>query len=585
MKQSSKLSVLFVHTIRSLRSPKQILCHCTDTTEKAMSNWMILVLLHSLFILIVSGAIYKADVVVYESTPSGIMAAVASSNQTGLHVILLSTTNHIGGLCSGGLGRTDIGHNPDCIGGLARDFFTRNGAIYNESIEWFLEPHVALNIFMKMMKESNVTIITDSPIATSAIDPSLHTIASITTVNKNEYIAKIYIDASYEGDLFATSGVTLTVGRESNQQYNETFNGRTIPKSANNFKVYVNPYDGNGNLLPLIQPYDNAKPGEGDKRLSSMNYRLCVTKDASNRVPFTKPSSYDPSRWELLRRMYTIVPPQPHVVPSANTRAVPNGKYDMNNGGPISTDFIGFSNDYINATYQRRQCVAEQTRNYTLELLWFLCSDDSVPSDARDAMNNEWGLCQDEFVENNYFPPQLYVREGRRMINKEFVFTQHVAQQNAEYHFNERNVSIGMGSFNFDAHNVQRFACVNASMCWSRPEQNASNGCADVNDCAYAWNEGDVEINPGITYQIPYMVLTATPGEANNLLVSVGVSASHIGYSTLRMEPQFMIMGHAAGTAASILIKHGNPNSVHSIDFNLLKRTLLDQGQYLSVNR
>eukprot|EP01083_Nonionella_stella_P021249 58923_1 len=459
----------------------------------------------------VVSAIYNADVLVYESTPSGIMAAVAASNDTGLNVILLSTTTHIGGMCTGGI------------------------------------------------------------------------------VNGNEYIAKVFVDASYEGDLLAASGVTYTIGREPNAKYNETHNGRTIPKSlndtgaSNNFVVYVNPYDDDGNLLPLVQPYDNEKPGAGDDRLQSMNYRLCVTRNQSNRVPFTKPPSYDPSRWELLRRMYTLLPPKASAMPTCRTESIPNGKFDMNNCGPISTDFINFSNNYINTTYAQRLHIQQQARNYTLEFLWFLCSDASVPSDARNVMNNEWGFCKDEFVDNDHFPPQLYVREGRRMINKDFVFTQNVAEKHAVYNFSAKNVSIGMGSYNFDAHNTQRFVCVNASMCLTKPPQDVSAGCEDMNSCPYAWNEGDTQISPG-KYEIPYMVLTPTKDEVNNLLVSVAVSSSHIGYATLRMEPQFMIMGHSVGTAASILVRNGKQNSVHSMDFNLLTETLLNQGQYISLS-
>eukprot|EP01084_Bolivina_argentea_P048559 89456_1 len=544
-------------------------------------------LLFPVFLLlsIVNATIYHADVIVYESTPSGIMASIAASNKTGLNVILISTTSHIGGVCSGGLGKTDIG-NSSVIGGLALEFFIRNGAIYNKSIEWTLEPHIALNIFMEMMNESNVSIIIDSPILKSNINSSFHIIKSISTINGNEYIGKIYIDASYEGDLFGKSGVSYTVGRESNAQYNETINGRTIPKSlndtgsSNNFVVYVNPYDDNGNLLPLVQPYDNETPGEGDNRLESMNYRLCITKDKNNRVPFTKPDSYKPENWELLRRMYSILPPNVNAMPTCRTESIPNGKYDMNNCGSISSDFINFSDMYINSTYEQRKIIQSHARNYTLELLWFLCSDLCIPDNVKNVMNNEWGFCKDEFIDNNYFPPQLYIREGRRMINYDFVFTENVAIYNKQYKFYEKNQSIGLGSYNFDAHNVQRFACKNASMCLSKPPSNLNNGCNDINNCAYAWNEGDVQVRPP-QYEIPYMVLTPSKNEVNNLLVSVGVSSTHIGYASIRMEPNFMILGHSAGTAATILIKN-NIDNVHDIDLGELKQTLLKQGQYLS---
>eukprot|EP01084_Bolivina_argentea_P048561 89458_1 len=418
-------------------------------------------LLFPVFLLlsIVNATIYHADVIVYESTPSGIMASIAASNKTGLNVILISTTSHIGGVCSGGLGKTDIG-NSSVIGGLALEFFIRNGAIYNKSIEWTLEPHIALNIFMEMMNESNVSIIIDSPILKSNINSSFHIIKSISTINGNEYIGKIYIDASYEGDLFGISdGISYTLGRESNSEYNETLNGRSIPNGKNNFAFYVNPYDNNGNLLPLIQQYDNEIKGQSDKRIESMNYRLCVTKNSANRIPFSKPNSYNANRWELLRRQYKIEPVTSNGIPSCNRGAIPNNKYDCNNCGSISTDYIGHSNNYINNTYENRLKINQETQNYTLELLWFLCSDESVPQNIRNEMNNEWGWCADEFVNNNYFPTQIYIREGRRMINKQFVFTQLTAIYNSNFKFNNKNQSIGMGSYNFDTHNVQRFAC------------------------------------------------------------------------------------------------------------------------------
>ena len=185
-------------------------------------------------------------------------------------------------------------------------------------------------------------------------------------------------------------------------------------------------------------------------------------------------------------------------------------------------------------------------------------------------------------MNNNYFPPQFYIREGRRMINKDFVFTQNTAVNNAMYDFNSKNQSIGLGSYNFDTHNVQRFACPTYKSCHSRPSGSENSGCTDIDNCPYAWNEGDVQINPGHPYEIPYMILTPTKNEINNLLVPVGISSSHIGFATLRMEPQWMIMGEAAGTAANILIKNGNQNNVQGINLGELKQALLKQGAYLT---
>ena len=318
--------------------------------------------------------------------------------------------------------------------------------------------------------------------------------------------------------------------------------------------------------------------------MQAINYRLCVTKNSSNRIPFSKPESYNASNFEILRRQYRLQPPTVSEVPSCNTGSIPNGKYDMNNCGSFSSDFLG--NDeynagtYLNASYNTRELIAQACKNYTLELLWFLTNDSSVPIDVQNVMKNEWGWCKDEFTNNNYFPTQLYIREGRRMYNKDCVFTQTMAENSASFNFNSLNESIGLGSYNFDSHNNQRFACPNVTVCKSQP----INETFSTDSGWYVFNEGDIQINPGI-YEIPYMIITPNKDEINNLLVPVGISSSHIGFSTLRLEPQWMIMGHAAGTAANILIETNNQYNVQNIDLSKLKQALLMQGQLVTKSQ
>lgn len=352
----------------------------------------------------------------------------------------------------------------------------------------------------------------------------------------------------------------------------------------------------------MVTEFDNEKPGEYDNKMEAYNYRLCVTKVANNKIPLcqSKPATYDANKWELLRRQYTLEPPSTSAVPSCNTRPVPNNKYDLNNCGSISTDFLGESDNYVNSSYEQRQIIAEAHRNYTMELFWFLCTDESVPSNVRSVMKNDWGLCKDEFTQTNgfvtlysiiiqptiniqRFPSQLYIREGRRMIG-EHVFTEHDPKKG---NINLGSLSIGMGSYNFDTHNVQRFACKNVSVCLSAPGN--KKGCNDTKTCSYAFNEGDLEIHPFSIYEIPYTIIIPKKNEIINLLNSVTVSASHVGYATLRLEPQYMILGNAAGVASRILVQNMKKNGaeivVQDIDLSQLSDELSKQNVVLHCSK
>ena len=543
---------------------------------------VLLVSLASL-VMVNNGETYECDVLVYESTPSGIIASIAASNNTDINVILLSTNkDNFGGMCTNGLGKTDIG-NTSVIGGLSREFFIRNGQYYNKDIEWYLEPHVALEIYQNMTREANVTVIYDSPINQDNITIINNTIKSINTINGNTYNCLIYVDASYEADLMYSANVSYTMGRESNTTYNESMNGRLVPQSGNNFNIYVNPFDSDGNPLPMITPFDNETPGEYDNKMEAYNYRLCVTKNQENMIRWCdkKPESYNETYWELYRRQNRIKPVQINGVPSCNTGAIPNSKYDMNNCGSISTDFVGESNTYINSSYNERAIIAEKHKNYTYELIWFLCTDNSVPENVRNEMINNWGFCKDEFKDNNGFPTQLYIREARRMIG-EYVFKQSDAEsQNVNIGTN----SIGMGSYGFDTHNVQRLACNNKSQCIHSPPN--LNGCnnTNTNTCVYTINEGDLEVHPHIIFEMPYQILVPKKEEISNMFNSVTVSASHVGYANLRLEPQYMIFGHAVGIASKILIDNHKTNGTdiitQNIDLNTLSNELQQQNAIL----
>ena len=534
------------------------------------------------------GTTYTAGIVVYESTPNGIMAACAASNKTDLNVILISTTSHIGGMVTGGLSKTDT-VNKSIIGGATDQIFVMNGKYYNKSYEFDFEPHIVTQIFYDLLNTTNVTLIIDSPIQSADIDTDNKQILSITTINGNIYKSKLFMDASYEGDLMAAVNVSWTIGRESVSKYNESYAGRQKPEvGKDNFKYYINPYTQNRSysLLPMITEFDGELLGSGDDKVESYNYRLCLTNTSKYRISFcaSKPSNYDPDNWELLRGVYLNSPPTIHDIPSCRTYRIPSNsteyqKYDMNTCGAVSTDYLGESDDYIYLNYSQRLQRNMKHREYTMELLWFMCTDQSVPENIRNVMVNKWGFCGDEFLENDIpgFPPQLYIREARRLIGDR-VFTQMMALRDDNYLGLE---SIGVGSYSFDSHNTQRYACKNDSVCYAAPEKNDN----DLNSTAYVINEGNI-IHPKTpkTYQIPYWILLPKKEEMNNLLVSCAVSTSHVGITSIRVEATWMIIGQSAGIYGSLAVQKANENvNVHNVSLTELNKILLEQEQILTT--
>ena len=513
---------------------------------------------------------YKWDVIVYDSTPSGITAAISAA-RLGKKVALLSPTHHLGGMCSGGLGQSDVGGIPyQIIGGLAREFFLRNAEHYiptehHPNAPWTLEPHVAEQVFRTMLEESHVHVIESSGHVIETTFDSQGFLTSLTT-QWNEYHGKLFIDASYEGDLLAKANISTTIGRESNMTYGERYAGNLAKNDFHEFKSPVNTYDNaTGTHLPYLLTSDHpGEVGDADRKIQAYNFRLCVTKDPGNQVPFERPTQYDESRWELFRRYIRSLADPVHelLVPSRLTTPLPNGKFDCNNAGPISTDFVGGSWSYPEATYTEREKIWENHKQYMLELFWFLRHDESVPAATRQNMK-QWGLCADEFQATNHWPPQLYVREARRMVGDR-VFTQvDIEQQDNDIGIE----SIGLGSYSYDSHTAQRFPCSNCSFLnTTSPE-------------SYAWNEGDLERSPG-PYQIPAWVVYPKKEQAKNVLSSVCISASHVAFNTLRMEPQFMIIGQAAGIIAA-LAEPGRP--VQDTDLCQLRKHLIETKQL--VNR
>ena len=472
------------------------------------------------------------DLVVYGGTAGGVATAVAAARE-GATVALLEPGRHLGGMVSGGLGWTDYGRK-EVIGGMSLEYFERVGKHYNEPVTWHFEPHVAEQVFDELVKEAGVQFFPNHRLReTAGVRKTGTVIREIVMENGAIFRAKVFADCTYEGDLMAQAKVSFTWGRESSSQYGESLAGVREHTPKHQFTVRVSPFDKNGKLLPEVDPGPKGEVGSADRKVQAYNFRLCLTDVKSNRVAFEKPNGYTPARYELLARMLDAMVAKdgraPVLEKLMKPDRIPNGKTDVNNNGAFSTDYIGKSWNYPNATYRERDRIWQEHKDYIAGLLYFLAHDSRVPEDLRKEMN-QWGLARDEFVDTAHWPRQLYVREARRMVGA-FVMAQKDIQTDLLKTDLLKEDAIGMGSYNSDSHNVQRIV--------------TPDGAVE--------NEGDMQV--AVTpYQIPYRVLLPKRGEATNLLVPVCFSASHVAYSTVRMEPQYMILGEAAGRAAKMAI-------------------------------
>lgn len=521
---------------------------------------------------------FKADVIIYGGTSSAVTAAV-QAKRMGKSVIIVSPDKHLGGLTSSGLGFTDTG-NKEVIGGLAREFYQAlyqhymkpeawnwqkqseygnkgqgNPAIDGENrTMWIFEPHAAEAAFEKMITENKIQVLRDECInRDSGIVKSNGSIVSFTTLSGNVYKGKMFIDATYEGDLMATAGVKYVVGREANSVYNEKWNGvqAGVFHHGHYFKDKVDPYkipgDSSSGLLPRISAEKPGENGSGDNKIQAYCFRLCLTQHPENRVPITRPEGYDSTQYELLARV-------------SATRwneffnkydPIPNLKTDVNNHGPMSFDNIGMNWDYPEATYERRKEIINEHILYQKGLLYFMATDLRIPAGVREAMN-KWGFAKDEFADNGNWPYNIYVREARRMLG-EYVMTENDV-------LGKRNVPrpIGMGSYTMDSHNVQRYVT---------PE-------------GFVQNEGDLGVGPDRPYQIDLGSIMPKSDECSNLLVPVAVSSSHIAFGSIRMEPVFMILGQSAATVVCLALD--KKTGIHDLSYDDIKARLEADGQILN---
>jgi hypothetical protein len=503
---------------------------------------------------------HTADVVVYGATASGVIAAVAVARE-GKSVLLFDPAHHVGGIVSGGLGATDHGRR-EAIGGYSREFFDRVREHYKSkygpnspqvkdcSDGFYFEPHVASRVFADMLREARIEPKLDQPLLELVTGGSR--IVAVKAGNGDEYAAKVFIDATYEGDLMAKAGVKYHVGREGRDQYGESLAGVQAHSPAHQWPVKVNALGPDGRPLPFVTagPLDAA--GTGDRKVQAYNFRLCMTKDPANRVRWPKPANYDPARYELLAR-YLAAVPNLKFGKLCHPRKMPNGKTDTNNNGPFSTDHIGANFEYPEGDAATRRRIWREHIDYTQGFFYFLARDPRVPA-ALQTEANAWGLAKDEFPDTANWPAQLYVREARRMIGA-YVMVQADFRERRD-----KSDSVGLGSYNADSHHCQRVAQPDGS----------------------ALNEGDFQV-PVRPYAIPYRSLTPKAGECTNLLVPVCCSASHVAYGTIRLEPVYMILGQASGVAAALACQ--GEYTVQQIPVDRLRSKLLAAKAVLDPNQ
>jgi hypothetical protein len=526
--------------------------------------------------------VYEADVIVYGGTSAAVIAAVEVA-QSGKSVIMVSPDIHLGGLTAGGLGWTDTGKK-ETIGGLARNFYHR---VYNHYQQdeawkwmkkeeygntgqgtpaidgdmrtmWIFEPHIAEQVFEELVQENNIELYRDEWLdRENGVEKSNGKITSITTLSGKTFKGKMFMDATYEGDLLATAGVSYHVGREGNDVYGEEWNGvqTGVYHHHHHFKAvdepidpYRTPGEPSSGLLPRISTDHPGEKGQGDHRVQAYCFRTCMTNHPENRVPFPKPEGYDSTQYELLVRIF-----------DAGWRrwfgkfdAIPNRKTDTNNHGPFSSDNIGMNYDYPEASYERRKEIIKEHETYQKGLLWFVANDPRVPEEIQTEMQ-KWGLAKDEFTDNGNWPHQIYVREARRMIGH-FVMT-----ENELLKRRPTPESVGMGSYTIDSHNVQRY----------------------VDENGHVHNEGDIGVPLPGPYEIAYGALVPKKEECQNLVVPVCASASHIAFGSIRMEPVFMILGQSAAVAACMAIDENI--AVQDVEYEKLKSLLLEKGQVLTL--
>lgn len=537
------------------------------------------------------------DIVIYGGTSAGISAAIQGS-RLGRSVLLIEPANRLGGLTTGGLGATDIG-NKHAIGGISREFYQNIRQYYDkpqnwkwqqkadyigggdgrnaehEDAMWTFEPSAALQVYKEMIAKEKITLVYGERLdRRDGVKMRDRAITEIVMESGATYKGKVFIDATYEGDLMAAAKVSYTVGRESNKQYNETLNGvqanrislsikGNVSRNAHyhNFIDRVDPYvvkgDKSSGVLPYVSTQGPGVDGDGDQKIQAYCFRMTLTDHPENRIPFQKPADYDELNYELLFRNYEAAEGEIEkmyaygdpLVPWINT-PMPNRKTDTNNQKGFSTDFIGQNYDYPEASYEARQKIVERHRSYQQGLMWTLAYHPRIPEKVRNVVSR-WGTCKDEYEREDGWQQQLYVREARRMVG-DYVMTQRHCEG-----LEVAEDAVGLAAYGMDSHMIQRYIDANG----------------------YVQNEGNVECRVLGPYAISYRSIIPKKEECSNLLVPVCLSASHIAYGSIRMEPVFMVLGQSSAIAASLAIDR--KVTLHEVQYQDLKEALLLHKQRL----
>lgn len=529
------------------------------------------------------------DIIIYGGTSTGISAAIQASRM-GKTVVLIEPTNRIGGLTTGGLGQTDIGKK-EAVGGISREFYQNIRLHYNdpanwkwqkpseykdggqtqtaenEQAMWTFEPSAALKVFHDMLKIEQVKLVYNQRLnRKNGVKKKGGRIHSIRMESGETYVGHMFIDATYEGDLMAAAGVSYTVGREANSQYGENLNGIQWSQEAktmigghsrnsinHNFVDGVDPFVEKGNpesgLLPFISSMGPGQEGTADKGIQAYCFRMCLTDHPENRILFAKPAGYKELNYELLLRNYEAGEKN---VPWINS-SMPNRKTDTNNRLGFSTDYIGQNYDFPEASYKEREKMVQAHRAYQQGVMWTLANHPRIPEAIRKEVSR-WGTCKDEFDTADGWQQQLYIREARRMVSGYVM-----SQKNCE-RLEDVNDPVGMAAYGMDSHHVKRY----------------------VNDQGFVKNEGNVEAHVKDPFPISYRSIVPKKEECTNLFVPTCLSATHIAFGSIRMEPVFMVLGQSAATAASLAID--NKVDVQNINYQLLKAILLKDKQVLQHN-
>lgn len=506
----------------------------------------------------------SVDLCVYGGTAAGVIAARSAVRQ-GISVVLLQPGKFLGGMTTGGLGWTDYGKK-DVIGGLSRQFYLDLGAHYGREEEWHFEPGAAAAVMKGYIEEGAIPVRYAQYLDTVVMEANR--IRSIRCLGGLTITARFFLDTTYEGDLMAKAGVRYHVGREDNQVYGETINGVQVRRShqfSHPVDPYVVPGDPSSGVLPFINQQDTAREGAGDTRIQAYNFRVCMTDDPDLIIPWEKPAGFDERDYELARRWFLAekdewneqIEPATATSPlrirkfDILTQRTPGGfhKTDTNNHGAVSSDFIGANHAWPDADYSERERIFQAHVAWQQGFYWFAANHPDVPGRYQEAYGR-WGLSRDEYPDTGHWPHQIYVREARRMVSD------YVLNENDTQHRRKPDDPIGMGSYNMDSHNCQRF----------------------IRD-GRVMNEGDVQLPPAGPYGVSYRSIVPSHGECGNLAVPVCLSASHIAFGSVRMEPAFMVLAESAVLAVKLALDRSC--DLQEVPFSELRPRLWDAGQVI----